>query len=195
MVDSNVQRENILPSEKAFAYKMKLDALKRQGQRSNSTSVPVEPKWARSVVAKENGESQSQIQRYIRLTALIPQLLQLVDDGKIAFRPAVELSYLSQEQQTMLLSAMEAEQATPSLAQAQKLKALSGGAGLTGVSVSAVMREQKANQKEQVKISYDRVRAIIKQDLTPKELEDFILKAITDYQRKLTRQQQNRDAR
>ena len=147
------------------------------------------------MVARENGESQSQIQRYIRLTSLIPQILQLVDDGKVAFRPAVELSYLPEEQQVILLSAMEAEQATPSLSQAQKLKALSNDGTLDEAAILAVMQEQKANQKEQVRIPYDKVKAIIRKDLNPKEMEEFILKAVADYQKKLIRQQQNRDAR
>jgi ParB family chromosome partitioning protein len=196
MVDSNVQRENILPSEKAFAYKMKLDALNRQGKRSDLSSSPPGTRLrSDEIISKEAGESRNQIQRYIRLTALNPQLLQLVDEGKIAFRPAVELSFLSQEQQTLLLSAMEAEQATPSPAQAQRLKKLSGDKALTEGTMTDVMRERKANQREQVRIPYDRVRAVIKQDLNPKELEDFIIKAITDYQKKLSRQQPNRDAR
>lgn len=130
MVDSNVQRENILPGEKAFAYKMN-EAIKKQGKRSDLASAPMEQKWVRGVVAKENGESQSQIQRYIRLTELIPQLLQLVDDGKVAFRPAVELTYLPKELQLLLLSAMDAEQSTPSLSQAQRLKAFNADGKLT----------------------------------------------------------------
>jgi ParB family chromosome partitioning protein len=126
MVDSNVQRENILPSEKAFAYKMKLEALNRQGKRSDLTSTPMVSKLrTNEKVGQDGGDSREQVRRYIRLTELIPQLLQLVDDGKIAFRPAVELSYLPKEEQTLLLSAMEAEQSTPSLSQAQRLKALS----------------------------------------------------------------------
>ncbi|MCL2013520.1 MAG: ParB/RepB/Spo0J family partition protein [Oscillospiraceae bacterium] len=195
MVDSNVQRENILPSEKAFAYKMKLEAIKKQGKRTDLTSVPVGQKLARSVIAKENGESQSQIQRYVRLTELIPELLQLIDDGKIAFRPAVELSYLSKEQQTLLLLAMEAEQSTPSLSQAQKLKAMSAEGALTEDSMMEVMREPKANQKEQVRIPYDKIKAITKKDMLPKELEDFVLEAVKRYQSYLNRQAKDKGAR
>ncbi len=195
MVDSNVQRENILPSEKAFAYKMKLDAIKKQGKRTDLTSRQVGEKWSISLVSKDSNESERQIQRYIRLTELIPQLLQMVDEKRIAFNPAVELSYLPEEQQVFLLSAMEAEQATPSLSQAQKLKALSNDGTLDEAAILAVMQEQKANQKEQVRIPYDKVKAIIRKDLNPKEMEEFILKAVADYQKKLIRQQQNRDAR
>ena len=196
MVDSNVQRENILPSEKAFAYKMKLDAIKKQGKRTDLTSTQVGQKsWSINLVAENTGESRNQVQRYIRLTELIPQLLQMVDEKRIAFNPAVELSYLPEEQQIFLLSAMEAEQATPSLSQAQKLKALSNDGTLDEAAILAVMQEQKANQKEQVRIPYDKVKAIIRKDLNPKEMEEFILKAVADYQKKLIRQQQNRDAR
>lgn len=196
MVDSNVQRENILPSEKAFAYKMKLEALNKQGKRSDLTSTPVVSKFRTNEnIAKDSGDSREQIRRYVRLTELIPQLLQLIDDGKIAFRPAVELSYLPKKEQELLLLAMESEQSTPSLSQAQRLKALSADGKLTEESLMEVMREQKANQKEQVRIPYDKVKAIIKRDIPPKDLEDFILKAVADYQKKLTRQEQNRDAR
>ena len=195
MVDSNVQRENILPSEKAFAYKMKLEAIKRQGKRSDLTSGQVVQKWSIHTVGEESGENYKQVQRYIRLTELIPSLIKMVDDKKIAFNPAVELSYLPEKQQELLLSAMEAEQSTPSLAQAQKLKTLSADGKLNATAIQEVMTEQKANQKEQVRIPYEKVRSIIKKDLNPKELEDFILKAVTDYQKKLMRQQQNKDAR
>ena len=196
MVDSNVQWENILPSEKAFAYKMKLEAVKRQGKRTDLTSSQVGTKFrADSLVSQNTGESRNQVQRYIRLTELIPQLLQMVDEKRIAFNPAVELSYLPEEQQVILLSAMEAEQATPSLSQAQNLKALSNDGTLDEAAILAVMQEQKANQKEQVRIPYDKVKAIIRKDLNPKEMEEFILKAVADYQKKLIRQQQNRDAR
>ncbi len=122
-------------------------------------------------------------------------MLQMVDEKRIAFNPAVELSYLPEEQQVILLSAMEAEQATPSLSQAQKLKALSNDGALDEAAILAVMQEQKANQKDQVRIPYDKVKAIIRKDLNPKEMEEFILKAVADYQKKLIRQQQNRDAR
>lgn len=196
MVDSNVQRENILPSEKAFAYKMKLEAVKRLPGRPKNNSSQVGTNFrADALVASNTGESRNQVQRYIRLTELIPQLLQMVDEKRIAFNPAVELSYLPQEQQTMLLSAMEAEQATPSLSQAQKLKVLNNDGALNEAAILSVMQEQKANQKEQVRIPYDKVKAIIRKDLNPKEMEEFILKAVADYHKKLIRQQQNRDAR
>jgi len=202
MVDSNIQRENILPSEKAFAYKMKLDALNRQLGRPTEKEGQVVPhysgKRSTAVIGENFGESYKQVQRYIRLTELIPQLLQMVDERKIAFNPAVELSHLPKEKQTMLLSAMEAEESTPSLAQAQKLKALSADGPLDEATMMAIIREQKANQKEQIKIPYDRVRAILKKDLPPKEMEDFILKAIEDYAKRLRQRERNerdRDAR
>ena len=184
MVDSNVQRENVLPSEKAFAYKMKLEAVKRLPGRPKGNSSQVGTNYrADAIVAENTGESRNQIQRYIRLTELIPQLLKMVDDRKVAFNPAVELSYLTKEQQALLLSAMEAEQSTPSLSQAQRLKALSAEGKLTEDSVLEVVREQKGNQQEQIKIPYARIRSIVKKDMLPKELEDFIIKAIEDYQK------------
>ena len=188
MVDSNVQRENVLPSEKAFAYKMKLEAVKRLPGRPKGNSSQVGTNYrADAIVAENAGESRNQIQRYIRLTELIPQLLKMVDDRKIALNPAVELSYLTKEQQSLLLSAMEAEQSTPSLSQTQRLKALSAEGKLTEDSVLEVMREQKGNQQEQIKIPYGRIRSIVKKDMLPKELEDFIIKAIEDYQKKLNK--------
>ena len=195
MVDSNVQRENILPSEKAFAYKMKLEAIKRQGKRTDLTSTQLAQKCSAAKIGGEYGESKDQVRRYIRLTELIPQLLQMVDDKRIAFNPAVELSYLPKEQQTLLLSAMESEQSTPSLSQAQKLKALIADSKLDEASIHDIMTEQKANQREQVRIPYDKVKSIIKRDMPPQEMEDFILKAVADYQKKLVRQAQNRDSR
>jgi len=202
MVDSNVQRENILPSEKAFAYKMKYDAIKRQAGRPKENGAQVGhnsfSKKSVDLLADNVSDSRNQIQRYIRLTELIPQLLQMVDERKIAFNPAVELSHLPKEKQSLLLSAMEAEESTPSLAQAQKLKALSTEGTLDEPTMAAVMREQKANQKEQIKIPCDRVRAILKKDLPPKEMEDFILKAIEDYAKRLRQRERNereRDAR
>ena len=198
MIDSNTQRENILPSEKAFVYKMKLEALKRQSGRSkvNSDQVGQNSKGmvSRDLLAQNSADSSVQIQRYIRLTELNPQLLKMVDEKKIAFNPAVELSYLSKEQQEILLSVMEAEQATPSLSQAQKFKAISAEGKLTEDSMFEIMREQKSNQKEQLRIPYDKVKAIFKKDINPKQLEDIVLKLLTDYQKKLIKQQ-NRDAR
>ena len=168
---------------------MKLEALKSGGAQLGHLQK------SRDIVAKNSDDSREQIRRYIRLTELIPQLLQMVDDKRIAFNPAVELSHLPKEQQAALLSVMEAEQSTPSLAQAQKLKALAGDGALDEPTVTEVMREQKANQKEQVKIPYDKVREILKRDMPLKELEDFILKAVINYDKKLRQRQQNRDAR
>jgi len=196
MVDSNVQRENILPSEKAFAYKMKLDALNRQGKRSDLTSTPAVSKFrTNEKVGSDSGDSREQVRRYVRLTELIPQLLRLVDEGKIGFRPAVELSYLPKEQQTLLLSAMEAEESTPSLAQALRLKTLCGEGTLNEDSIIDVIREQKANQKEQLKIPYDRVREIIKTDMPPKALEDYIIKAVADYYKRQKARESRESAR
>ena len=192
MVDSNVQRENVLPSEKAFAYKMKMEALSRQGKRDDLTSAPMAWKSrgreTAAIIGEAAGESKDQVRRYIRLTELIPQLLELVDVGKIAFRPAVELSFLSVDQQTLLLSVMEAEQATPSLSQALKLKSFSVSEAFGESTITALMREQKGNQHEHIRISYEKVRSILKKDMPPKELESVILRAVSDYQRKLQRQ-------
>jgi ParB family chromosome partitioning protein len=175
---------------------MKLEALNKQGKRSDLTTTPVVSRLrTNEKVGQESGDSREQVRRYVRLTELIPQLLQLVDAGKIAFRPAVELSYLSKDQQELLLSAIEAEQSTPSLSQAQKLKAISAEGKLTDDTIMAVMREKKANQKEQVKIPYDKVREIIKKDMDTKELEDFILKAVADYHKRLLNRQRNNEAR
>ena len=155
MVDSNLQRETILPSEKAFAYKMKLEAMKRQGQRSDLTSAPLEPKLKGSrsneELAASSPDSRSQIQRYIRLTELIPPVLDMVDSSKIAFRPAVELSYLSKEQQQSLYDTMECEDCTPSLAQAIKMKEFSRDGKLTEEVILSIMQEEKPNQREQFK--------------------------------------------
>jgi len=198
MVDSNVQRENILPSEKAFAYKMKMEAVKRQGQRTDLTSSPVATmsKGTRTadVIGGQFGESKDTVHRYIRLTELNPQLLKMVDEGKIAFRPAVELSFLTKGHQKLLLSAMDVEQSTPSLSQAQKIKMYSLEGLLDENKVTALMREQKPNQRECIKIPYDKVRDIVKKDMTIKQIEDFIFRAMTDYQRKL-QQQRSGDAR
>jgi ParB family chromosome partitioning protein len=190
MVDSNVQRENVLPSEKAFAYKMKLEALNRQGQRADLTSTSVVSKSRTSEkVGLDAGDSREQVRRYIRLTELNPQLLEMVDTGKIAFRPAVELSYMSMEHQMLLLSVIDAEQLTPSLSQAQKLKTMSVEGTLDEHSITALMKEQKGNQQEQIKIPYEKVKSILKRDISVKEIEDIIFRAIVDYQRKLQRQQ------
>ncbi|MCL2426967.1 MAG: ParB/RepB/Spo0J family partition protein, partial [Oscillospiraceae bacterium] len=193
MVDSNVQRENILPSEKAFAYKMKMDALKRQGQRSDLTSTPVVSKLRTDeTVGLESGESREQVRRYIRLTELNPQLLKLVDEGKIGLRPAVELSFLTKPHQKLLLSVMESEQSTPSLAQAQKLKLYSLEGLLDENKVTSLMQQQKPNQHESIKISCGKIRELLNKDMTVNEIENFIFSAITDYQKKLQRQRNDR---
>lgn len=185
MVDSNLQREKILPSEKAFAYKMKLDAMKRQGQRSDLTSRPLDTK-SRSdeQLAKDSPDSARQIQRYIRLTELIPSVLQMVDDGKIAFRPAVELSYLSKEQQESLYSTMECEDCTPSLAQAIKMKEFSKDGKLTDEVILSIMQEEKPNQKEQFKMPKERISKYFAPGTPTQKIEDTIIKALELYRKR-----------
>ena len=185
MVDSNLQRETILPSEKAFAYKMKLDAMKRQGQRSDLTSRPLDTK-SRSdeQLAKDSPDSARQIQRFIRLTELIPSVLQMVDDGKIAFRPAVELSYLSKEQQESLYSTMECEDCTPSLAQAIKMKEFSKDGKLTDEVILSIMQEEKPNQKEQFKMPRDRLAKYFAPGTPAQKIEDTIVKALDMYRKR-----------
>ena len=185
MVDSNIQRENILPSERAFAYQMKLEALKHQGLRSDLTSVQVGQKLnARAVIAKEAGESAVQVQRFIRLTNLIPALLDMVDSKKIAFNPAVELSYLTQEEQGKLVDTMESEQATPSLSQAQRLKKFSQEGKLTEESMLAIMSEEKKPEIGRVTLGTDTLRKYFPTNWTPKQMEDQSLKLLNNwYQR------------
>ena len=185
MIDSNIQRENILPSERAFAYQMKLEALKHQGLRSDLTSVQVGQKLnARAVIAKEAGESAVQVQRFIRLTNLIPALLDMVDSKKIAFNPAVELSYLTQEEQGKLVDTMESEQATPSLSQAQRLKKFSQEGKLTEESMLAIMSEEKKPEIGRVTLGTDTLRKYFPTNWTPKQMEDQILKLLNNwYQR------------
>lgn len=185
MVDSNLQRETILPSEKAFAYKMKLDAMKRQGQRSDLTSRPLDTK-SRSdeQLAKDSPDSARQIQRFIRLTELIPSVLQMVDDGKIAFRPAVELSYLSKEQQESLYSTMECEDCTPSLAQAIKMKEFSKDGKLTDEVILSIMQEEKPNQKEQFKMPKERISKYFAPGTPAQKIEDTIIKALELYRKR-----------
>ena len=185
MVDSNLQRETILPSEKAFAYKMKLDAMKRQGQRSDLTLRPLDTK-SRSdeQLAKDSPDSARQIQRYIRLTELIPAILQMVDDGKIAFRPAVELSYLSLKQQEALYSAMECEDCTPSLAQTIKMKEFSKDGKLTEEVILSIMQEEKPNQREQFKMPKERISKYFAPGTPAQKIEDTIIKALELYRRR-----------
>lgn len=188
MVDSNLQRETILPSEKAFAYKMKLEAMKRQGQRSDLTSAPLEPKLKGSrsneELAASSPDSRSQIQRYIRLTELIPPVLDMVDSGKIAFRPAVELSYLSKEQQQSLYDTMECEDCTPSLAQAIKMKEFSRDRKLTGEVILSIMQEEKPNQREQFKMPKERISKYFAPGTPAQKIEDTIIKALELYRRR-----------
>ena len=185
MVDSNLQREKILPSEKAFAYKMKLEAIKRQGQRNDLTSRPLDTKSRSDEQLAQNApDSARQIQRYIRLTELIPPVLQMVDDGKIAFRPAVELSYLSKEQQESLYSTMECEDCTPSLAQAIKMKEFSKDGKLTDEVILSIMQEEKPNQREQLKIPKERISKYFAPGTPAQKIEDTIIKALELYRKR-----------
>ena len=191
MVDSNLQRETILPSEKAFAYKMKLEAIKRQGQRSDLTSTPLEPKLKGSrsneELAASSPDSRSQIQRYIRLTELIPPVLDMVDSGKIAFRPAVELSYLSKEQQQSLYDTMECEDCTPSLAQAIKMKGFSRDGKLTEEVILSIMQEEKPNQREKPAFRDERITRLIPKSIPRGQETDFVIRALEFYNRHLQR--------
>ena len=199
MVDSNVQRENILPSEKAFAFKMKMDALKRQGQRNDLTSTPVawksQGKETAEIVGEATGDSKDQVRRYVRLTELTPQLLKMVDEGRIAFRPAVELSHLSKAHQKYLLSVMDAEQSTPSLSQAQKMKRYSVDGFLDESKISALMQEQKPNQKECIRIPFEKVEPFVKKDMTPHSIVDYLIRLASDQHQRELQKQRSRDAR
>ena len=192
MVDSNLQREKVLPSEKAFAYKMKLEAMRRQAGRPNKgNSAPVGQnfggKTSRELLAAESPDSHSQIQRYIRLTNLIPEILDMVDDGRIAFRPAVELSYLTEQEQSALYDTMGREDCTPSLAQAIKMKAFSRDGKLTDAVILSIMEEEKPNQKEQFRIPKERISKYFKPGTPARTMEDTIIKAL-DYYRKRQRE-------
>ena len=187
LVDSNLHREHILPSEKAFAYKMKAEALAHQGFRADLTSVQVAPKLATEQIAEDAGTSKDTIKRYIRLTNLIPEILQYVDDGRIAFTPAVELSYLNEQEQYDLLEQVELNDCTPSLSQACRFKKLSQEQGLTPEVIAAVMSEEKANQREMFKVPMERIRQYIP-NANAKQAEDFVLKACEHYRRYLIRQ-------
>ena len=193
MVDSNLQRERVLPSEKAFAYKMKLDAMRRQGQRTDLTSTPVVEKLkgkdalSSAIVGKTSGDSYEQVRRFIRLTNLIPEILDMVDDGRIAFRPAVELSYLAEQEQCALYDTMGREDCTPSLAQAIKMKAFSRDGKLTDAVILSIMEEEKPNQKEQFRIPKERLSKYFKPGTPARTMEDTIIKAL-DYYRKRQRE-------
>jgi len=195
MVDSNLQREKILPSEKAFAYKMKLDAMKKQGQRTDLTSTPLGQKLGKysvEVLGEQVGESRSQIQRFIRLTNLIPELLELVDNSvlkekdklQIALRPAVELSYLSEEEQTDLYETIESEDCTPSHAQAIKLRKLSEEGRLDENVIFSILTEEKGNQKEQFRMPRERIQKYFPPKATEKQIEDTIVKALELYRKR-----------
>ena len=192
MVDSNLQRETILPSEKAFAYKMKLEAIKRQaGRPSKENSVPVgqnfEGKTSRELLADKSPDSNTQIQRYIRLTELIPSILDMVDSGKIAFRPAVELSYLSKKQQQSLYDTMECEDCTPSLAQAIKMKEFSRDGKLTEEVILSIMQEEKPNQREKPAFRDERITRLIPKSIPRGQETDFVIRALEFYNRHLQR--------
>ena len=191
MVESNLQRTTILPSEKAFAYRMRLEAMNRQGQRSDLTSVPVAQK-SESTTSREKlgelvGESQDQIRRFIRLTELVPEILQMVDERQIAFRPAVELSYLTEGQQYTLLEAMEYNDATPSLAQAIKMKKFMQDGKLTDEVIQSIMQEEKPNQKEKPAFKDERITKLIPKSIPRGQETDFVVKALEFYNRHLQR--------
>ena len=191
MVDSNLQRENILPSERAAAYKMKMEALKRQGVRTDLTSSQVETKLrSDQKVAEEAGESRAQIQRYIRLTELQPELQQMVDEKKMAFTPAVEISYLKPDEQRMLLNTISSEQATPSLSQAQRLKKLSQSGELTDDSMLSIMSEQKKPERNDLTIPADVLEKFFPRSFTPMKMREVIIKLLESWQRK---RQQSRE--
>ena len=191
MVDSNLQRENILPSERAAAYKMKMEALKRQGVRTDLTSSQVETKLrSDQKVAEEAGESRAQIQRYIRLTELQPELQQMVDEKKMAFTPAVEISYLKPNEQRMLLDTISSEQATPSLSQAQRLKKLSQSGELTDDSMLSIMSEQKKPERNDLTIPADVLEKFFPRSFTPMKMQEVIIKLLESWQRK---RQQSRE--
>ena len=192
MVDSNLQRESLLPSEKAFAYKMKLEALSRQGQRSDLTCAPLghklEKQKSRDLIAEQAGESREQVRRYIRLAYLIPPLLDMVDEGKIAMRPAVELSYLPEKEQTTLHEMMELEDCTPSHAQAIKMRRFAEEGKLSEDVILSIMQEEKPNQKEQFRMPRERISKYFPAGTPAQKIEDTIIKALELYQR-----QRNRD--
>lgn len=191
MVESNLQRTTILPSEKAFSYKMRLEALNRQGHRSDLTSTPLVSKSrSNEELGSQTGESREQIRRYIRLTELVPDLLEMVDQGRIAFRPAVELSYLSADEQNALLETISYEDATPSLAQAIKMKEFSKEGRLNPDVILSIMCEQKPNQKEKISFQSDRLKPYLPKNFSQKQQEDYIVKALDFYNRHLQRQRE-----
>ena len=191
MVDSNLQRENILPSERAFAYKMKLEALKNQGARSDLTSSQVGTKLrADEILAQQAGSSRNQVQRYIRLTELIPELMDMVDEKKIALNPAYELSFLKKEEQVDLLDAMDSEQATPSLSQAQRLKKYSQEGHLTLDMMRVIMGEEKKSDLDRVTFTSDTLRKYFPKSYTPQRMQETIIKLLEAWQKKRQRDQE-----
>ena len=194
MVESNLQRSTILPSEKANAYKMRLEAMKRQGQRTDLTSDPVGGKLAgkesAEIVGEKAGDSNTQVRRYIRLTELVPGLMNLVDEGKIAMRPAVELSYLPQKEQEDLLECISYQDATPSLAQAIKMREFSKEGKLSAEVIESIMQEQKPNQREKISFRADRLRQYIPPSVPPRQTEEYVLRALEFYQRHRERQRE-----
>lgn len=192
MVDSNIQRENILPSERAFAYKLKLEAIKHQGQRNDLTSGQVGQKSKYSIekIADQTGESYKQVQRFIRLTELVPELLDMVDTKKIAFNPAVELSYLMPHEQVQLMEAMDMEQATPSLSQAQRLKKYSQDGKLTFDVMTAIMSEDKKGELDKVTLTGEKLKKYFPKSYTPQQMEETIIKLLEGWSRKRQRSQE-----
>ena len=196
MVDSNLQREHILPSEKAFAYKMKLEALKCQGKRTDLTSDPVGPKFrSNAELSASSEDSVTQIKRYIRLTELVPELLELVDNGRMAFRPAVEISYLTEDEQRDLVETIDSEDCTPSLSQACRMKKLSQEGKLDMDAIFAIMTEEKANQKEKIKIPAERLEKYFSRGTSPAEIERVILLALDAYYARIRQRSADRDTR
>lgn len=194
MVDSNIQRENILPSERAFAYKLKLEAMKHQGQRNDLTSSQVGTKLAGKradqILAKQAGDSRNQVQRFIRLTELVPELLDMVDAKKIAFNPAVELSYLMPHEQIQLIEAMDMEQATPSLSQAQRLKKYSQDGKLTFDVMTAIMSEEKKGEPDKVTLTGEKLKKYFPKSYTPQQMEETIIKLLEGWSRKRQQSQE-----
>ena len=198
MVESNIHRNTVLPSEKAFAYKMRLEAMKRQGKRVDLTCVPVGHKLgekSRDVLAKESGDSQTQIQRYIRLTELIPELLTLVDEKKIAMRPAVEISYLPKDLQEILVDCIDMEQCTPSHAQTIRMRKLLDKDELTADAIEEIMLEEKPNQKEKIVLRGERFKGLFPPELPPAKREDYVAAAMEYYSRHRAKQKSRDDAR
>lgn len=194
MVDSNIQRSNILPSEKAFAYKMRLDAMNRQGKRTDLTSVPVGQKFSREKLSEQVGDSQTQIQRYIRLTNLVPELLEMVDEGRIKMRPAVEISYLDEDAQRDLVDAIDLEECTPSHAQTIKMRKFFEDGKLSTDVITTIMQEEKPNQREKLIIPNKAVEKYIPKSVPLEKRQDYVFKALEHYGKYLQRQKM-RDAR